>query len=69
MNLNLADKLLALATDESTTEEERRTAAVELAKMLKKDDFLTAIRKVITEWEKLEVLLGRQGLSKMRINT
>lgn len=49
MNLNRAEKLLELATDESTTEEERRTASIALAKMIKDDGFFNTVRKLI-EW-------------------
>jgi hypothetical protein len=53
MNLDRARKLLALATDDGTTEDERRTSAVALAKMMKDDDFLDKIQKVIDRMEKI----------------
>jgi hypothetical protein len=61
MDLDRAEKLLSLATDESTTEEERRTAAVKLASLMKEADFLPAVRKLVTYMDGVEVMLKRRG--------
>lgn len=62
MDLNRADKLLALATDDSTTEEERRTAAVKLARMMREDSFLSNIRELVSTLEQMEVFSKRNGV-------
>jgi hypothetical protein len=60
MDLDRAEKLLSLATDESTTEEERRTAAVKLAALMKEADFLPAVRKLVAYMNGVEVVLKKR---------
>ena len=63
-----AEKLLALATNAGTTEEERRSAAMKLARMLADTEFFADYKK-ITDWsrkvldwlKKNEKALRRQG--------
>ena len=53
MDLDLAEKLLRLAVDASTTEEERRTAAMQLARMLHATDFLPTVRRLLSNAESM----------------
>lgn len=62
MDLDRADKLLALSTDDSTTEEERRTAAMTLARMMKDNDFLTIVRSAADAAERVGRRLADMGL-------
>jgi len=62
MDLDRADKLLALATDASTTEEERRTAAVVLVRLMKDTEFLSHVRELIARIEKLIAFLTLKGI-------
>lgn len=57
MDLDRAEKFLSLATDASTTEEERRTAAAKLAALMKETEFLPAIRKLVAYMDKIEKLM------------
>lgn len=45
-----------LATDGSTSEDERRTAAVELARMLRRSSFFARVKKLCALVEKMESL-------------
>lgn len=47
MDLDRAEQLLRLAVDPGTTEEERRTAAMALARTMHDSDFFPAVRKVV----------------------
>ena len=58
VNLDRAKKLVALATDASTTEEERRSAAVALAQMMKDDDFLGKIDRLFAKTNELFKIFG-----------
>jgi hypothetical protein len=55
-NIDRAEQLLRLAVDAGTTEEERRSAAVALAKMLHTTDFFPTVRtllcrvQVLVDW-------------------
>jgi hypothetical protein len=53
MDIDLAEKLLRLAVDASTTEEERRTASMRLARMLHETEFLSTVRKLVSTVERM----------------
>ena len=62
MDLDLADKLIALATDKSTTEEERRTAAMVLVREMKEDGFIAKVRRSVEKADEIMEKLKRMGV-------
>ena len=47
MDMDRAERLLRLALDQGTTEEERRTAAMALARLIADSDFLPTVRNLV----------------------
>jgi hypothetical protein len=66
VDIDLAEKLLRLAVDPNTTEDERRASAMALARMLHESQFLPTVRRLIETVESLTkwLIANRIALSR-----